>query len=235
MTTPVAQRSPDQWQAIHGAWTILVWLSAAITLIAFSMPWISLGPRPSHPSKPVRQESKAPPRPSANLQLSPEFSRVLKNVSRDIARTADTMVKLRIRITGAQIPRMANQEQTKAALDLMERMTKKRQNLGLKSYAVYLVPGLALLCAGTLIRRGRRKWVAAAVAVICAGIALGGGIELLIVGAQQTLNGVRLESGLWLSLLGYAGLAVAAFVQLFPGRIQAWMERRAAMTSPSTA
>lgn len=227
MTIPVAQRSPDQWQAVHGACTGLVWLSAAITLAAFYMPWVSLGPRPSHSSKWVRQESKAPPRPSANLQLSPEFSRVLKNVSRDVVRTADKMTTLRVRITGAQIPRMANQEQAKVTFDLMERITKKRQNLGLKSYAVYLVPGLALLGAGALTRWSRRKWVARIIAVLCAAIALVGGVELLIVGAQQAPNGVRIEGGLGLSLLGYAGLTVAAFVQLFPGRIQAWMERRA--------
>ena len=81
------------------------------------------------------------------------------------------------------------------------------------------VPGASMPDAGAAVHR-------ALAALVC----VGGSVELLIVGAQQAANGVRIERGLWLSMAGYAGLALAALGYALPERAHAcwarWTLRR---------
>ena len=114
-------------------------------------------------------------------------------------------------VSGAAIPRMVDQEQAKVAVALLELLTNTRQHVGLKSYAVYLVPGLALLCGALvlLLRRHQPRllWV---VAAMCAAVALLGWWKLTTTNVRNLFIAITIGPGLWLSLGAYAGLAVAA-------------------------
>jgi hypothetical protein len=48
-------------------------------------------------------------------------------------------------VSGAQVPTLVRQRNTQMAMLLMELLTGRSEHLGLKSYAVYAVPGIALL------------------------------------------------------------------------------------------
>ncbi len=112
-------------------------------------------------------------------------------------------------VSGAQIPRVAGQEHAKVAIALMELMTNRRQHLSAKSYAVYLVPGIALLCGLLLIVVDDRRMVVG-VALMCLGIAGLGFWKLLTTETATQLVAMTFGYGLWLSLWAYVGLAVAA-------------------------
>lgn len=113
-------------------------------------------------------------------------------------------------VTGAQIPQMVNEERAKVAAALVELLTNTRQHVGLKSYAVYVVPGFALLAGALLLGLGHRAPAAWGVAVVCGGIAGVGFWKLLTTNMQTRFVAITIGPGLWLSLWAYTGLAAAA-------------------------
>jgi len=171
----------------------LAWLAAGVVVAGFFLPWAHLEVR-----------EPALPKELGRLTVS------LRQGTRTIGAALDSLQQLPRQVSGAQIPQLAGREDAQVAMTLMELVTRKRQHLGVKSYAVYLVPGLALLCALALARLGRRRAVAAGVGVLCLGVASLGGWKLVTTQTETLLVTITAGSGIWLSLWAYVGLSVAA-------------------------
>ena len=124
-------------------------------------------------------------------------------------------------VSGIQIPQLANQQDAQVAVALIELLTNERQHVGVKSYAVYLLPGIALLCAFLLTWCGRRAPVAIGTAIVCVLVAGVGFWKLLTTNTQALFIAISIGPGLWLSLWAYVGLAVAAGLHLLLGRTPA--------------
>ena len=112
-------------------------------------------------------------------------------------------------VSGVEIPRVANQEQAQVAMALMELVTNTRQDIGRKSYAVYLVPGLALLGGVLLLVLGRWAPMAWSLAALCAAIAGLAAWKLLTTNTHSLFVAITIGPGLWMSVWAYAGLALA--------------------------
>jgi len=116
------------------------------------------------------------------------------------------------RVTGAQIPVLANSRNAKVALTLAKRFGHEQGPIGTQSYAVYLLPALAVLAALLLAAYENRWMVGVGVAAACALIAAAG-IGWLVLHDTRTLYSVTVGMGIWISLAAYAGLATLAAAQ----------------------
>lgn len=180
----------------------LAWLSVGAALVGFVLPWAMLEMK--HVQGTALEELAG--------KLGQELGRVVVSVKRgaetvtgelpDLSQIADD-------VSGIQIPQLANRKDAKVVLALAEMLTGQRE-LGAKSYVVYLVPGLALLCGLLLTGAGRARTVCLLTAVLCFGIAGGGFWKLLTTKTDTLLVGIVIGQGLWMSLWAYVGLGVSA-------------------------
>jgi hypothetical protein len=174
-------------------------MSAVLAVVAFFLPWARMDVR-------VRD-------------LTRDLSKVLGRITVQFHRGAETIVgelpglsNIPRQVSGVEIPRMANDPDAQAAMALFELLTGNRQDLGLKSHAVYLVPGVALAAALLLTVLGARRAFALGIALLCAAIATAGGWKLLTTKTETLLVAITIGPGLWLSVCSYVGLSVAAFI-----------------------
>ena len=149
--------------------------------------------------------------------LSKKIGRVavtLKRGTETLTGELPSLSELPRQVSGVQIPQLANQRNSQVAIALAELFTNTRQRIGLESYAVYLVPGLAVLCALLLSAVGRHPSVTILVGLMCAAIAGVGFWKLLTTNTRTLFVAITIGRGLWLSLWAYVGLAAAAVLSL---------------------
>ena len=180
---------------------VCAWLSISATVVGFFLPWARID---------VRE--------SASLRdtvggLTKGLGRVTVKIRRGtetIAGDLPSLSDIPKQVSGAQIPQMANEERAQVTMALVELFTQTRQHLGAKSYAVYLVPGITVLCGVLLAFLNDQLAVTAGIAGCCAAIAGFGSWKLLTTNTQTLFVAITIGEGLWLSLWGYVGLAIAA-------------------------
>lgn len=189
---------------------VIVWLGVGLAVVGFCLPWARIDVRATGV---LTRLQGAASRDDLFGGIADRLGRVTVTVRRGgEAVTGDLgfLSELPRQVSGAQIPRLANQEQVKAAMALFEVFGVAPARLGLRSYAVYGVPAAALLCGLLLIVAGDRAAVAWGVAAGCAAAAGVGWWKLITLKADAAPIAVTIGSGLWLSVWAYALLAVAA-------------------------
>ena len=200
-------------KSLRAGMLAVAWGCAALAVRGFAMPWAHLDVHEPAMLKQVRQTA---PLQDAMQGLGRGLSRIAVNIKRGTETvTGDiplgSLDNLPRAITGAQIPQLANSHQAQVALAVMQLLAgASTQELGRQSYAVYLLPGLAVLAAVLLTVVGRRRLVAGAVAIVCSLIAAVGFWKLLTTNTATLFVAITIGQGLWLSLWAYAGLAAAA-------------------------
>lgn len=193
---------------------MLVWGGVAAALVGFVLPWAHLDLTEPELMRQVRQ----------SVPGQEFFGRLSKGVGRvavEVRRGAETvtgelpqLANLPREVSGIQIPQMVNQENAQVAIAIAELLTNTRNDLGRRSYAVYLLPGLALLFGLALTAAGRLRPLALAIAALAAVIAAGGAWKLTHTPTEHLFVAITIGRGLWLSLGGYALLAVGALAGL---------------------
>ena len=195
---------------MRGVAFVLLWVSVAAAGIGFFLPWARIDLR--EPTL-VKQVRGAVPVSDTLSGLTKDLGRITatirrgaKTVTGDLPNLADIPKE----VSGVQIPQLANQRNAQTAVALFELLTNSRQELGLKSYAVYLLPGIALIFGILITLLGRRRTISFVVAGLCMAIAVVGFWKLLTTNTQALLVAITIGPGLWLSLWAYVGLAAAA-------------------------
>lgn len=201
-------------------WVIraLTWVSVAVVLRAFFLPWATIDLEEPGLVQQARETLEG-------HGLLEGLTKRIGTVAVEIRRGAETVTgelpslsDIPRQVSGAQIPQLANQDNAQVAIALLELLANERQHIGAKSYAVYLVPSLALLCGLLLTVLGGTAAVALGVAGLCAGIAGVGFWKLLTTNTQTLFIAITIGPGLWLSLWAYVGLAVSALLFAAKGR-----------------
>ena len=191
-----------------------VWLSVAAALKGFVEPWAHLDVKYRTVTGAVDQAVQDTPLEELTRQLTKGLSRVVVKVKRGaetITGELSDLSKVPEEVTGAQIPQWANRQDAKVVLALAEIVTGQRQ-LGAKSYAVYLVPGAALLFGILLTAAGRLRLLCGLIALLCLAAAGGGFWKLLTTDTNTLLVDITIGRGLWMSLWAYAGLGLCALL-----------------------
>jgi len=189
---------------------VFAWVCVVATGVGFVMPWARIDLREPDVVKQVRQTT---PVSDTLSGLTKDLGRITATIRRGaetITGDLPTLTGIPKEVSGIQIPQMVNQKNAHTAIALMELLMNERQNLGLKSYAVYLLPGMALLCGLLLTFLGRQRIVPWAVAGLCGLLAGVGFWKLLTTKLSSLMIAITIGPGLWLSLWAYVGLAVVA-------------------------
>jgi len=189
---------------------ILVWGSVAAAAAGFFLPWAAVDLRA--PQRAGEVKGSEPVRDVVQ-RLTQKLGRVEVSVRRGtetISGELPSIADLPQQVSGVQIPQLANEQKAQVALALIELLTNTRQRIGLKSYVVYLVPGIALLCGMLLTLLSGRPAAAGAVGLLCAGIAGAGFWKVMTTHTQTIFATITFGCGIWLSLWAYVALAVSA-------------------------
>ena len=197
---------------------VLGWISAAVTAWAFVIPWAYIDMREPSAVRQVRGIVQ-------DQQLMGGLMKRVGRVTAEVRRGAETVTgdlpslkDIPTQVSGIQIPQLANQQNAQVAMALVELFTNKRQDIGLQSYAVYAVPGLALLGALLLTVLAAGLIVPLIVALLSLAIAGVGFWKLLTTNTSTLFIAITIGPGLWLSLWAYVGVALAALVVALTGR-----------------
>lgn len=182
----------------HATRQTSAWAAAVVAIAAFFMPWATMDIRTKELEKTVGSGFKRALGKSFRSHGEPSW----------IKKKSNTPI-IPTRVSGFQIPILANRRNVKVVTNLAKIFTKKDEQLGLKSWAVYLVPGLAVLFAWLISTYGKKKSVALIVALLSAAVAGVGFWELLTTNTRASFA-VDIGSGLWLSLEAYAVLSAIA-------------------------
>jgi len=189
-----------------------VWISVAASVIGFVLPWATMDVKTSHLPGQLSQAL-----PGADLQaLAKKMTSKIGRVTIQVKRGAETITgelpdlsKIPTSVNGPQIPEWINRRDAKVVMTLAEMLTGQR-DLGAKSYAVYLLPGLALLF-GVIVTLARRlRVVGIGLGGLCLAIAGLGFWKLLTTKTDTLLVAITIGPGLWLSLWAYVGLGICA-------------------------
>lgn len=191
---------------------LAVWCSMAGAVVGFFLPWATLDVKYRDLAAPLDRAIQGTPLEGVAGTLTKGLGRVVVKVKRGAETVTGQLPDLATiprEVRGFDVPRLANRQDSQIVLALAEMLTGERQ-LGAKSYAVYAVPGLALLLGlvMTAACRVRTACLAAGVAGLAvAGIGLW---KLLTTNTQTLLVAITIGPGLWLSVWAYAGLGVSA-------------------------
>ena len=189
-----------------------VWLSVAVAVVSFFLPWAKIDVREPGLSRQMRQTVQAQ---GLLKGLTEKLGRVTVQVRRGaktISGELPTLSDIPHHVSGRQIPQLANQKNAQVVTALFEMVTNTRQDIGLNSYAVYLVPGLAVVFGLLLTFAGMRP-VALVVAAASAAVAAAGFWKLLTTNTQALFVAITIGPGLWLSLWAYVALSLSALLR----------------------
>ena len=225
---PIAARIPPITRL--DAWIVACMVAGVVT---FCLPWVKIDMHKPIYTQATYGRTKTP---TASKPAEGLFGRKMNTALSSFGKGTkqamhDVNLEMPDHLSGRQIPRMANHEGAKTILLLVERFTKKQEHIGLKSYAVYLLPGLALLFGIALLMWGRVPLVGALIGVLCVAVAGGVARQLATVDLKMPVMHVSLLPGLWLSLTPYVGLAGAAACRVW----ESMRSRRLAAASASSA
>jgi hypothetical protein len=185
--------------------------SIAASLIGFVQPWAHIDLREPEAIRQVREGTPLGGLLDTFKDKAGRIAVTVKRGAETITGELPGLGDIPKSVSGIQIPRMANQEGSKVAIALLELFTNTRQHIGLKSYAVYLVPGLVVLGGGLLLLGfGRRPLVGWSLAGAAAAVAAIGFWKLLTTNTTALFIAITIGPGLWLSLWAYVGLAASA-------------------------
>ena len=198
----------------------LVWAAALAAVIGFFLPWATLDINTTKAEHDIAA--------AIRRGLGKSFSSTANKPKREPAWTRSkkkSSPMIPSRISGYQVPYYANRRNVPAAMGLVELVTKRREAVGRKSYAVYALPVLAMLSAWLLSAFGERRWAAVVVALACGAVS-GIGLWTLATTDTRTAYAFAVGSGLWLSLGAHAVLALTAAAVAVPWPLRTGAARR---------
>ena len=204
---------------------VLVWAGAGATVAGFVLPWAHLDMREPSVMKQVRGLANVQ-QPAAVQGVTDTAKKGIQKglsqlgrVTATIRRGAETvtgdlptMSDIPDHISGIQIPQLANQSNAKVAMAVMEMLMNERQHIGAKSYLVYVLPGLALLCALLVTALGSALAVSLGTALLAAAVAGVGFWKLTTTDTTALFIAITIGEGLWMSLWGYVAIAAGGLL-----------------------
>jgi len=189
---------------------VLVWVNVGVAAIGFVLPWARIDLREPTLVKQVRGTLPASDTLSGLTKDLGRITATIRRGAQTITGDLPTLADIPKEVSGIQIPQMVNRKNAHTAIALMELLMNERQHLELKSYAVYLLPGIALLCGLVLTVLSRQRVIPWVVAGLCGLIAGVGFWKLLTTNLSSLMIAITIGPGLWLSLWAYVGLSAAA-------------------------
>ena len=182
----------------------LVAVCAVIVLAGFFQPWAEVSTSVGNVSGGLTGILKGT---FGEVSLGSKVIGGIENLGNEVNEVVGD-VSVKKSVSGAEVPGLVNSKSSKMALAIAEIMFKSAEGLSWKSYAVYLIPGLAVLCV-LLAGAGLRYPAAFAVMTVLSGAVSGAGLyNLYNADLSNTIVKISIGYGLWNSLYAFGGIAV---------------------------
>ncbi|NQT22306.1 MAG: hypothetical protein HQ579_02590, partial [Candidatus Omnitrophica bacterium] len=192
---------------------ILVIAATVVIVRSFLMPWAEVSTSATKVASDLTNAA------STNLKDSPvaaKFIKKLEKVTDAIGEFGDVEVKSEI--SGYDIPTMVNKKTSKVALSLVAILFKSAENLDKKSYLVYLMPLVAILCSLLAVIGVRRRWSIIAMCLVSGAISIGGIYNLKTTALPNAFVAITIQPGLWYTMYGYLAIFIISIVWMLLGR-----------------
>ncbi|MGB2706179.1 MAG: hypothetical protein WBC74_04930 [Candidatus Omnitrophota bacterium] len=172
--------------------TCLIIAASVVVVISFFLPWAKVSVSAVGVSKELTDiaDKKLGDTPIAGKVIDR-----LKKVTGAISSFGDIDVKTTV--TGYQIPKLVNDKTSKVAISLVGIMFKSAEGLEWKSYLVYLLPLLGILCAGLAVLGLKNNIYVILMLVVSGVVSLAGLYNLHTANVESIAVKVSIESGLW--------------------------------------
>lgn len=180
--------------------TILIIGGSAMTIVSFFMPWANISTSAMGVTKKVTDFAAKMPFGDSIVKKVNNIRGFVKNLGADV--TVDT------KVSGYNVPILVNNKKSKVALSLAQIIFKSTEGLSWKSYGVYLLPVLGIVCA-VLALLGFKNKISITLMTIISAAAGGTGLyNLKSVDISNEMVQITIENGLWYTV--YAFLFIAA-------------------------
>lgn len=117
-------------------------------------------------------------------------------------------------ISGYDVPVLANGPDSRLIISIIKIFKPQIANADKKSYLVWGVPGLAVLLFLLSLVLAKNKLVNLAIGIIGVAIFAAAAYKVTAIDLDKLVVTIRIGSGLWLTLWGYLGMGIAAFLRV---------------------
>lgn len=145
-----------------------------------------------------------------NTPFAGKFIKQLNVVTEAVSDLGDIEVKTQV--SGYDIPALINKKSSKIAISLAQVMFKDVKDLDKKSMLVYLLPLMALVCAGLGIIGLKNNISVIVMVVISGAISIVGLYNLMTVKLDNLTVNISIEQGLWQTMYAYLLICVIGVI-----------------------
>jgi hypothetical protein len=187
-------------------WDRLIWLIVLVLIAAFFLPWVRVDADIMRPLAKIEEAG------FGNLisKIRGEITAATRSIEKQTGYSIPTEGK--VEANGFDIPRLVNTNDTQLALSFVQLFTKKTEGVQWKCYAVYSIPGLAVLLAllyqfARRPRWGKIRMVPCLVTLFTAALFFIAYLKITTAELDHLVLEIKIGFGLWLSLFAYGALA----------------------------
>ncbi len=191
----------------------LVVAASALIVVAFFMPWAKVATSVTGISKEVTKSVEDTPYASKVVGKIAAFTDAISAIGGD--------VEIKTTVTGFQVPKMVNDESSKVALSLAETLFNSPKGIDKKSYLVYLLPGLAVVCAFLAFLGLSNRLYVIPMLLIGGAISIAGLYNLYTMDVSSQVVQITIMDGLWYSMYSFLFIFLVGIVWLLTDRKKA--------------
>jgi len=195
----------------------LVVICAIAIIHGFFMPWAKAS---ASAGKIVRGVSSSVTGTGGKVPLIGGLFGKVEKISEKVTGVAD-VVGVKMSVSGYDIPKMMNTKSSQVAVALAGIFISDAKDADTKSYAVYLMPILALVCIGLALMGMKNKIALIIMAVISGGISAGGLFKLMTTNLSNMAVAISIENGLWQTLYAYLLICIIGIIWIALDLIEA--------------
>ena len=181
---------------------LLVITAAGFIVAAFFMPWVSASTSVTRVSKEITNTMG----PFGGLPL---FDELMSGVEKSVGMVRDAGdINVDMTVSGYDIPKMVNSRSSKTALSFVRNFFRDKEGLAEKSMLVYLLPLLAILCAGLAVVGIKYRSATISMLALSGVISLTGLYKLNTLHVSNEMVDIVILKGLWYTMYGYLSIFI---------------------------
>jgi len=176
----------------------LVIAAACVIVVSFFLPWARVSVSALGVSEKLVQDAES------TLKDTPMAGKLvgkLDKITGALSSFGDISVKTQV--SGYNIPVLVNNKTSKVAISIAQIMFKSAENLDLKSFLVYLLPLLGILCAVVSFLGREKKLYIIAMLAVAGLVSIIGLYNLYTTNIANIMVKVTIMKGLWLTMYGF--------------------------------
>jgi len=176
----------------------LVIIGSAVIILSFFAPWAKIVTSAAGVTKELQNTSQ---KNLGDSKLGREISGNIAKVSAFLSGVGD--IKIKTVVSGYDIPALANSQGSKLALSLTEVLFKSAENLDVKSYLVYLLPILGIVCGGLAVLGLKHTIFIFVMSLISGAVSIAGLYNLKTMDVSSLAVKIGIENGLWHTMYAF--------------------------------